>query len=111
MSDDMKTPLPTSHGSAGGMCLAERAHRESYQWDAFSLSDDPGVRAHLRRGFREGFMRGFNACAEMAPAVESLAGEVLRILCPEGHDPEELAQVQEAIRRILPPNATAQPRR
>lgn len=102
---DAKPPLAARSGSAVGMCLAERAHREAFQWDAFSLSEDPGVRGLLRRAYKEGFMRGFNTCADMSPAVDSLAGEVLGILCPEGYDSEELAQVQEAVRRILSPNS------
>ena len=108
MSADAPAPLAGVAGSvtprtdAAG--LAERAHRESYQWDAFSLSDDPGVRAHLRRGFREGFMRGHSSCEKMPLPVSTIADELLRILCPEGYDPEEAAQVHDAILRVLSPN-------
>ena len=102
---DAKPPLAARSGSAVGMCLGERAHREAFEWDAFSFSEDPGVRGQLRMAYKEGFMRGFNTCADMSPAVDSLAGEVLGILCPEGYDPEESEQVHEAIRRILSPNA------
>lgn len=61
------TPLDGRTGSAVGMCLGERAHREAFQWDAFSLSEDPGVRGLLRRAYKEGFMRGFNTCADLSP--------------------------------------------
>lgn len=53
--------------SAAGMSLCERAHREAFEWDAFSLSEDPGVRGQLRRSYRDGFMRGFKVCADMQP--------------------------------------------
>lgn len=96
---------PAPAGSAAGMCLGERAHREAFEWDAFSFSEDPGVRGQLRMAYKEGFMRGFNTCAAMSLPVSTLADEVLRVLCPEGYDPEESEQVHEAIRRILSPNA------
>lgn len=101
------SPLAARSGSVNprtdAQCLAELAHREAFQWDAFSLSDDPGFREHLRKGFREGFIRGY--CIKTTPPVSTLVDEVLRILCPEGYDPEESAQVTDAVLRILSPNA------
>ena len=64
------TPAASRAGLAAGMSLDERAHREAFEWDAFSFSDDPVVRCQLRRAYRYGFMRGFSVCAAMQPNAQ-----------------------------------------
>ncbi len=110
-----------SSDSSAGMSLGETAARASQEWSPFTQNHDPSYWRALRGAYAEGFMRGFNSCADSDAKTRAALEEIIRwhvAYCaapPQGSERARCesylyAAVREAERLLALPNIRNEPR-